>query len=136
MLDSEYEEEGAREPAHEAGMSLGSANSEQSGFTDFLINDPNAPEVSREAMSEAIRSLIRERDYLRKIRDVQQAEHESQLDAHRAQTAELKRERDALLEDREAWRKRATWAEESTARALWGLLKQRVRRLLNRTSSD
>ena len=43
-----------------------------------------------------------------------------ELEAHRAQATVLFQERDALLRDRDAWRERATKAEEQAGRSRWG----------------
>jgi hypothetical protein len=100
------------------------------GLTRFLVENPSSVGVSREALSEAVHALLRERDYLRQVRDLQLAEHESALAGHRRHAEEierlrqeerrayqeqadaLRRELIALTEDRDAWRARAT-------RSLW-----------------
>ncbi len=98
-----------------------------SGVTRFLVDGPESAGISREALVEAVRALIRERDYLRSARDIQLADFEEEVagltehaaeleeslaretEASRSQADELKRElaalraeRDKLLRERDA----------------------------------
>lgn len=91
-----------------------------SGLTRFLVEDPSAAGISRETLIEAVRSLLRERDYLRRVRELAladfeleqklQREHTEELEAlqlrearaHQAQAGELREERDALKAQVEA----------------------------------
>ena len=57
------------------------------------------------------------------------------LTAHRAQAIVLFQERDALLQDRDAWRERAKSAEEQVARGLSGRVKKSLRHLVRRDRS-
>ncbi|MHC4377234.1 MAG: hypothetical protein ACYS26_11600 [Planctomycetota bacterium] len=85
-----------------------------SGLTRFLVENPSAAGISRETLVEAVRSLLRERDYLRRARDLAladfqleqklQREHTAQLEAlqlreacaHQEQADTLRAERDKL----------------------------------------
>ena len=122
MLNSAPGEGGQREPQRDGGTSPEPGDS---GLTDFLADDPTNTGLSREALIESVRLLIRERDYLRKIRDVQMAEY-------RGQSEHLILERDALLKDRETWRDRANRAEARLARTLSGRVKRSLLWLLGR----
>jgi hypothetical protein len=59
----------------------------------------------------------------RKVFEAQTEELLRELAAHRAQATVLFQERDALLRDRDAWRERATSAEEQVARGRSGQVK-------------
>lgn len=110
-----------------------------SGLTRFLVENPSAAGISRETLVEAVRSLLRERDYLRRARDLAladfqleqklQSEHtaeleavqlreakahqeqaldlKAELEAHRQEIDALLAERQRLLDDRDAWRRKA-----------------------------
>jgi len=114
MPDSAPGESGQREPRRNCGAP---PESGASGLTEFLAVDPADAGLSREALRQAVRLLIRERDYLRNVRDIQIAEA-------RAQAEDLARDREALREDRDAWRERATKAEDWLPRRLSGWVKR------------
>ena len=95
------------------------------GPTGFLVDDLTDAGRSAEELRETVRALIRERDYLREVRDVQMADYISQVEA-------LTRERDSLLEERETWRDRADRAEARIARTLSGRCKRGLLWLLGR----
>jgi small-conductance mechanosensitive channel len=115
-------EGGQPEPQRDGGSSPEPGDSGPSGF---LVDHPTGTRASAEELSEAVRSLIRERDYLREVRDVQMADSISR-------TEELTQERDALLQERDTWRDRAGRAEEKLARSLSGRLKRALLWLLRR----
>ena len=124
MHDTAPDPEGGREGEQEDGRA---ANSEPdpssppppSGFTRFLVEGPSAAGISRETLIEAVRSLHREREYLRRARDLQladfqvestsQREHAEELEerlqrvsqAAEAQAEDLKREVAALRDEME-----------------------------------
>jgi hypothetical protein len=75
-----------------------------SGLTRFLVEDPSAAGISREALVEAVRALLRERDYLRRVRELALADFELEQKLQREHTEELLADRDALLADRDALR--------------------------------
>jgi hypothetical protein len=86
-----------------------------SGLTRFLVEDPSAAGISREALVEAVRALLRERDYLRRVRELALADFELEQKLQREHKEELLADRDALLADRDAlradrdaWQRRAT----------------------------
>ena len=60
-----------------------------SGFTRFLVDGPEAAGISRETLIEAVRALIRERDYLRSARDIQLADFEEEVSGLKEHAAEL-----------------------------------------------
>ncbi len=111
MHDSAPDPEGRRDGKPELGPAPSPA---PSGLTRFLVENPTSAEVSREALVEGVRALLRERDYLRRARDLQHAdieleraaqrEHVEQLEqlqvrearAHQEQTESLRRELVAL----------------------------------------
>lgn len=133
MLDLTPDEKSKREhqpDPDESSSAAASAASNPSGPTEFVVSDSASTEPSREELREAVASLIRERDYLRKARDVQQVENASELAKHRAQTDYLSREREELVKDRDAWRDRANGAEERLARTLSGRVKRWLLRLV------
>ena len=144
MLDSAPDEKSKRELQLDLGATASPPSLEHSaaehsaaehsaagdsGLTDFVVRDPASAELSTEELQRTVVSLIRERDYLRKSRDVQQAENASELAEHRAQADYLSRERDELVEDRDVWRDRANRAEARLARTLSGRVKRWLLRL-------
>ncbi|MEM7310306.1 MAG: hypothetical protein AAF682_26760 [Planctomycetota bacterium] len=101
------------EPEPESDPTPGSCPEPTSpGLTRFLVDSPSAADVSREALSEAVRSLLRERDYLRRARDLQQADHESQLAEHRSHAEEAKQLRN---EERKAFEEQADGLQRELA---------------------
>ena len=60
-----------------------------SGLTRFLVEDPSAAGISRETLVEAVRSLLRERDYLRQVRELALADFELDKKLQREHTEEL-----------------------------------------------
>lgn len=73
----------------------------RSGLTPFVERDATRSGASREELRERIRALIRERNYLREVRDVQLAEHTARLAEMREHADEIQRELDAVKMDRE-----------------------------------
>jgi hypothetical protein len=60
-----------------------------SGLTRFLAEVPASADVSRETLIEAVHALLRERDYLRRARDLQLADFELASSAQRRHAGEL-----------------------------------------------
>ena len=85
-------------PAPEAGT--------PGGPTPFLV-DPADPHATVASLREAVRALIRERDYLREVRDVQLAEHEAEVARQRDRADEVQRLLEAVRVDRDNWKARA-----------------------------
>ncbi len=85
-----------------------------SGLTPFLV-DPADPHATVEALRGAVRALIRERDYLREVRDVQLAEHEVDLSQQQERVDELRSVLEAMRADRDDWKKRAESLHEGLA---------------------
>tara|TARA_R110002096_G_scaffold99189_3_gene219963 strand:+ start:30842 stop:31285 length:444 start_codon:yes stop_codon:yes gene_type:complete len=64
---------------------------------------------------EAVHALIRERNYLREVRNVQLAEHESDLAQQRDHTEEIRLELDAVRSDRDLSQERSEFLEGQVA---------------------
>lgn len=146
---SPFDPEGRGDPESLAGQT---PPPPPSGLTRFLVESPSSAGISREQLVEAVRALIRERDYLREIRDALVSDYEAELLAHREHATELERsqarqaleqqrtldalraeidallaDRVALLQDRDKWRSRA---KHQVGRRLL----RRLRALLGRLS--
>lgn len=72
----------------------------------FLV-DPAAPPTTIEALRETVSALIRERNYLREVRDIQLAEHQADLDLQLERVAEVQGQLEVLSADRDKWKERA-----------------------------
>lgn len=109
------------------------------GLTPFVVDDAGAEaaeSASRDELSEAVYLLTRERDYLRRIRDVQIAEHESLLAEHQEQIEALSDElaavridATALAKDRDRWRERAAETDRPVLAVVLARLMRKLRRL-------
>ena len=103
-----------------------------SGLTDFLVENPSSAGITREALVEAVQALHREREYLRRARNIQLADFEASMErqrqhseevdaarlreaqghrrevrAHRKEAETLQLELEKLRADRDAWQARA-----------------------------
>lgn len=106
MPDSAPEREGGREAGPEVGASA--PPPPPSGLTCFVVDGSSSAGISRETLMEAVRALLRERDYLRRARDLQladfqleaktQREHVEELEAHLQQESRASREQAEELE--------------------------------------
>ena len=117
MPDSARDHRGDREVrpevGHEVGHAASSLAASSSGFTRFLVDGASSASISRETLVEAVRSLLRERDYLRTSRDmaladfkleaITQKEHAEELEKLLQRETEASRQQaDALGRDRAA----------------------------------
>ena len=84
------------------------------GPTPFLVGAAGTA-ATVEALRASVAALIRERDYLRRVREVQLAEHQTELEQQRARVVEVQGELDALATDRDHWKHRAESALEDLA---------------------
>ncbi|GJM23322.1 MAG: hypothetical protein DHS20C15_32370 [Planctomycetota bacterium] len=86
MADSAPSHEGWGEETPEAGPS---PSAPRSGLTRFLVDGPSSAGISRETLIEAVHALLRERDYLRRARDLQLADFQVESVSQREHAEEL-----------------------------------------------
>jgi len=60
-----------------------------SGLTDFLVENPSSAGITREALVEAVQALHREREYLRRARNIQLADFEASMERQRQHSEEV-----------------------------------------------
>ena len=155
MQDATPESASPRDPRSDP------SSSSAEGLVRFLVESPSLAGLTREALSEAVHSLLRERDYLRRARDLQNAEHEADQVEQRRHAEELERLRDeerrAYLEQVDSLRReliahqerastlgrehdellkdRDAWRARAT-RSLWNRVTRTLRGLLRKDASD
>lgn len=85
-----------------------------SGLTPFLAGAPDDPQASIESLRADVRALIRERDYLRELRDAQLAELTERIDTERERAEDLQQQLNELRTDRQQWKDLADhWEQQN-----------------------
>lgn len=109
MADSAPKHEGRREPISQPDPTSAPT---PTGLTRFLVDAPESAGISRETLIEAVRSLIRERDHLRRTRDILVADFQQETRTLNEHADELE---ERLLAESEAAREQAEELQREVA---------------------